>query len=286
MRNETVQSNVPKMTVKASRNRDVIKKVGLVSHLHYHDEMEFLPVYQGRFVCTVDGRNYEAGAGEVIFINSGIPHATSVAEPMTQSSLLQFRLKDFLDTEIERVVRYSVKFRSVIGAPVRIIRDPDFFRAVDEVLTEATREERGYEMFIKSGIYRILGHLYREEILSDGEEMYKRKEVQKILPALAYINENYASEVDLDTVSAHLGFDPSYFCRIFKTATGATFTEYLNFVRICKAEKLLTGTQDSILEISSAVGISSVSYFNRIFRKYHSCSPRAYRSAQYCSEMK
>ena len=78
-----------------------------------------------------------------------------------------------------------------------------------------------------------------------------------------------------------LNFDPSYFCRIFKQATGATFTEYINFVRVCKAERMLARSDVSILDISEAVGFSSVSYFNRIFKKYKSCSPRFYRGAKY-----
>ena len=82
-----------------------------------------------------------------------------------------------------------------------------------------------------------------------------------------------------------MGFDRSYFCRIFKSAIGATFTEYLNFVRICKAEKKLATTSESILEISAEVGFSSVSYFNKIFKKYKNCSPSAYRSTAYCNNM-
>ncbi len=284
MKNETVRANVPKTRVHASKSASP-KTAGPVAALHFHDEMEFLPVYEGQFCCTVDGVDYVAEKGEVIFINSGIPHATSNPENGTRNGLLQFRLKDYLDTEIERAVRYSVKFRSIIGEPVLILKDPELFSAVNGILDEAEEKAVGYEMFIKAGIFRLLGELYRRGILSDGEELYQKKEVQKILPALSFINENYAGDIDLETVSTYLGFDPCYFCRIFKTATGATFTEYLNFVRICKAEKLLVETQDSVFEISAAVGISSVSYFNRIFKKYHSCSPSSYRTAQYQPNM-
>ena len=118
-------------------------------------------------------------------------------------------------------------------------------------------------------------------VLVDTEEFFQTKEVQKILPALEYVNRNYSEEITLEAVSLMLGFDQSYFCRIFKMATGATFTEYLNFVRICKAEKMLSHTDSSILEISETVGFSSVSYFNRVFKKYRNCSPRSYRLAEY-----
>ena len=134
------------------------------------------------------------------------------------------------------------------------------------------------ETGIVGDVYRVLGTLYREEILSDAETLYNTKEVQKILPVLSYVNANFTDNLTLEDVSAKLGFDRSYFCRVFKLATGATFTEYLNYVRVCKAEHLLQHSDESIISISESVGFSSVSYFNRVFKKYRNCSPRAFRA--------
>ena len=281
MYQQTVRHNIPRVPLMASGGREQPCHIGSHCALHYHDEMEFLIVYEGEFVAIIDNKEYTAKAGEVIFINSGVPHTTRCDKENTHTGILQFRLKDFTESEIERIVRYSVKYRSYIGERVRVISSPEFYNAIEEVIDEARETKSAYEMLVKSGIFRTLGYLYRLGYLADGLELYQRKEVQKILPALTYINEHYAEDITLEDVSAHLGFNPSYFCRIFKNATGATFTEYLNFVRVCKAERMLARTQDSILEIAGAVGICSVSYFNRIFKKYHSCSPSLYRQAQY-----
>ena len=59
MKNETVKSNVPKTTIHA-RNPNERHAKGVVSTLHYHDELELLPVYAGVFACTVDGVDYVA----------------------------------------------------------------------------------------------------------------------------------------------------------------------------------------------------------------------------------
>ena len=276
---ETVRSNVRGVTIRASRSG--IHKIGQVSTLHYHDELELLPVFSGRFVCTVDGVEYAATAGEIIFINSGVPHSTYCYDEGTRTALLQFRESDFSNTEISRIIKYSVKFRGLSDSPVRILRDGRILRAVEDILLESEGQECAHDIFIRSSVLFILGRLYRQGILSDSEKMYNTKGVQKILPALAYINSNYHEDITLESAAAGLNFAPSYFCRIFKQAIGATFTEYLNFVRICKAERLLSRTDNSILEISEAVGFSSVSYFNRIFKKYRNCSPKHYRSARY-----
>lgn len=278
---QTVKHNNPLVPLMASGRNSTPSHLGSHCNLHYHDEMEFLIVYEGEFVAIIDNKEYVARAGEVIFINSGVPHTTRCDKENTYTGILQFRLKDFTESEIERIIRYSVKYRSFIGESVRVLSSQEFYHCVEEVIDEALLKKGAYEMFVKSGIFRILGHLYRFGYLADGLELYQRKEIQKILPALTYINEHFSEDITLEDVSAHLGFNPSYFCRIFKSAIGATFTEYLNFVRVCKAERILATTQDSILEIAGSVGICSVSYFNRIFKKYHNCSPSVYRQAQY-----
>ena len=281
MKNEQVRSNVPKMAVHVSL-RSTGSSVGKKSlcPLHYHDELELLLIRQGHFVATVDECDYHLGAGDVVFINSGVPHSTYAATP-AESGLIQFRENDFFNTDITKIIKYSVKFNNLNDSKIRVLRNAELYESIDRILTEYGERKPAYEIFIRSEIYKILALLYRMNVLVDTEEFFQTKEVQKILPALEYVNRNYSEEITLEAVSLMLGFDPSYFCRIFKLATGATFTEYLNFVRICKAEKMLSHTDSSILEISETVGFSSVSYFNRVFKKYRNCSPRSYRLAEY-----
>ena len=52
MKNEIIKSNVPRMSIAAFRTEG--HKAGPIAVLHYHDEMEFLPVYSGTFCCVVD----------------------------------------------------------------------------------------------------------------------------------------------------------------------------------------------------------------------------------------
>ena len=279
MRNEIVKSNIPKTTIHASHGTKSLP-AGLASTVHYHDELEFLIIFDGVFSCTVDGKEYVAKKGDIIFINSRTPHSTyRITECMT--GLIQFKESNFIDTEISHIIKYFARLRDLEREPVRILRSVELFEVASKLLDEATSGKSASDLYIKSYVYYIMGYLYRHEILSDGETFYKTKQVQKILPALSHINERHSEDITLDDVSALLGFDPGYFCRIFKSATGATFTEYLNFVRVCKSEKYLKTGEMSILEISEAVGFSSVSYYNRIFKKYHSCAPSVYRNTKY-----
>ena len=284
MKSENVRANIPKLDIHCKKS---VPTGGprRISMLHYHDELELLSVHDGRFLCRVDGKDYIAEAGDIIFVNSGVPHETLLLSESCSHTLLQFRESSFLNTEIRKIIKYSVKLANLEGEGVLILRSDELFRATECIVNECEEKKPAYEILVRSEILKIIGLLYRSGILSDGEQVYSSAAMQKILPAMIYINQNYAQDLTLADVSAHIGFDKSYFCRIFRQATGATFTEYLNFVRICKAEKRLATTQDSILDISADVGFTSVSYFNKIFKRYRNCSPSFYRSARYCRDI-
>ena len=281
---ENVHSNIPSLNIYASEDIHR-RKSGILSTPHYHDEIELLIIYDGTIEITVNGKDYYASEGDVVYVASGVPHSTRTDEYGVVYGLLQFRDGDFIDPKTRKIIKYSMKLHFLSEAPIRILKSPSIKDEFDSITREQGEKQRAYETMIRSSILRIIAILSREGALSFNEEAYLSSAGQKILPALAYINENYREDISLEEISARLGFNESYFCRIFKQAIGATFTEYLNFVRVCKAEKLLAQGSMSILDISSEVGFTSVSYFNRIFKKYRSCSPGYYRALKYCNNM-
>jgi AraC-like DNA-binding protein len=68
-----------------------------------------------------------------------------------------------------------------------------------------------------------------------------------------------------------------YFCKMFKKATGLTFTEYLGRVRVEKAKTLLLNPHLRISEIAYDVGFQSLTHFNRVFREITGEAPTAFR---------
>ena len=71
--------------------------------------------------------------------------------------------------------------------------------------------------------------------------------------------------------------DYHYFSRVFREKTGMTFVEYLSFIRILNAQKLLAETDEPISDIAKKVGIPNISYFNRKFKAQNGMTPGQYR---------
>jgi AraC-like DNA-binding protein/ligand-binding sensor protein len=95
--------------------------------------------------------------------------------------------------------------------------------------------------------------------------------------AKAYIAGHYGDPVHLDEMARVMHVSIFYFCKMFRKATGLTFTEYLGRVRVEKAKNLLLNPHLRVSEIAYSVGFQSLTHFNRIFRKTTGEAPTDFR---------
>ena len=96
--------------------------------------------------------------------------------------------------------------------------------------------------------------------------------------AVDYIDKNYIDcSLSLQTVSENVGISSSYMSRLFSTAYGIGFNQYLNQLRCKAAKKLLKNESMTIQEIGEAVGFLSTQNFIRVFKKQTGYTPGSYR---------
>jgi len=98
-----------------------------------------------------------------------------------------------------------------------------------------------------------------------------------ITRAKQFIGAHQDDDISLGDVAGAVNTSTFYFCKMFKKATGITFTDYLSRVRIEKAKNLLLNPNMRISEIAYAVGFQSLTHFNRMFHKLAGRSPTEYR---------
>ena len=98
-----------------------------------------------------------------------------------------------------------------------------------------------------------------------------------IIKAKEYILENLDEPLKLDTIAAQVHVSPFYFCKLFKSTTGMTFTEFVNRQRIERAKRRLLDPSERITEIAYDIGYQSLSQFNRSFHRIVGESPTLFR---------
>lgn len=283
---EVVNSNIPNTPVKICPPGAPANKARRASELHMHDDIELLYITSGYFRMVSGDRCWKAQKGDVLFVNCRVVHETFIEEENTVSAMVQFNPTMFLRGDPSDFGTTLRRFLNVNDCAVCCFRAEEertgeLVSILNALITEQKEQRRAYEQYIQAEIYKLMAFLHRYEIITDNSRLEQNEPLRRLLPALHYIDTSYQEELTLEEISRTVNLNPSYFCRLFKKATGSTFTEYLNFVRVCRAELLLCSDSDSISEVSSEVGFSSVSYFNRIFKRYKGCTPSAYKKINY-----
>lgn len=93
----------------------------------------------------------------------------------------------------------------------------------------------------------------------------------------SYIDANMSYDISLFQTAKFFHYNEKYLGRLFKKETGQSFKQYLNMIRAEHAKKLLTDTNDTVINISLKAGFNNVTYFNRVFKsQFHMC-PVEYR---------
>lgn len=95
---------------------------------------------------------------------------------------------------------------------------------------------------------------------------------------LLYLQNNYMLKIREADLAGLCNQSPSSFSRSFIRATGTSFGQYLNTLRVRAACELLVDTRSSVTDICFQVGYNSVSNFNRRFMAMKAMSPRTFRS--------
>lgn len=101
------------------------------------------------------------------------------------------------------------------------------------------------------------------------------EQVQKIQK---WLDRHYMDEINLDALAVKYGMSPRNFIRRFKQASGETPLTYLQKLRVEASKKLLEKGELKIAAIADQVGYQTEAHFRKLFRRYTSVTPAAFRS--------
>ncbi len=92
-----------------------------------------------------------------------------------------------------------------------------------------------------------------------------------------YIEENATSPTRLQDIAGHAGLSVSRAVHLFKEHFGMSAMQYVLQLRLAHALELLDHSVMSLEQIAAETGLSSYTYFHRVFREKYGISPGAYR---------
>lgn len=98
----------------------------------------------------------------------------------------------------------------------------------------------------------------------------------------AYIENNFREKLTLGELSFLFSTNKTSLCRDFKDVYGCSIIHYISTLRVKEAKRLMREGKDSMTQISSKAGFSSIHYFSKVFKKMTGQTPSEYSKTIKC----
>lgn len=251
--------------------------------VHYHEEYELNFIENAQGVRRVVGSSMEEIESlELVLVGPNIPHAWFTYKCKSESIYeltIQFHRDLFHEIFLKRNQLNFI--RSMFE---RSLKGISFSRRTIERVAprlKALAEKEGFDSVLELMV--VLHELslspdsrtLSEEVTYNTELIYN--DSQRVEKVVDFINENFGRTIRLAEAADLVEMAETAFSRFFKAKTGITFVDYLNDIRIGHASRLLIDTTAPIAEIAQECGFTSLTNFNRIFKKRKGLVPKDFR---------
>lgn len=257
--------------------------------LHWHKELQLCLILTGRVRFSINQKEVEAGAGDVIFINSQVIHsATSISDNEGEASYCCINFayemvggfhgslmeKDFvlpfLRDEQNDFLLLTAKDKEgdarEISSKMLQIRK----------LFKATEPERYFDIF--TVLVLIWKELVRLLHKTEGRLSTRRQEdYETSRKVISFIEKNLGAKLTLDLIAKEVCLSKWECSRRFKRVAGESVWSYLISARMAKAVELLLYSRKSVERIGFEVGFPNVNLFIRQFKKEFGRTPGQFR---------
>ena len=254
-------------------------------YAHFHDYVELLYLYDGKLCVWLNGKEYAFNEGELIIINSKESHRLESAAPESRYYVIKFNPEIlWASNGSAKETRYVLPFLNSSSThprvfPASFVSEAGIGALVADAVSAWKNRPVGYELLLRGDVLKIFGHVVG--CLSDlGVEIkytVGSGSLYGIMDNIIdYVNQNFTS-CDERELAKRYKVSYSYFSRTFKQMMNMSFKEYINYLRINEAQRLLLTTGKSITDISMEMGFSSPSHFINVFRRHMGRAPKQYR---------
>jgi AraC-like DNA-binding protein len=251
---------------------------------HFHPEYEIMLNTESNGTRIVGDSVELFDRYDLVLIGGNIPHCwnyyrTEISRPEERGIMLHFKLSSLGEALLSQHELHSVK-NLLIDSERGILFSVEDAKKAESHLVNMVHNKGIEKMISFFNVLRIMCSADKRSALCT--ENYKRafdeRGNKKMTDIFNYVRENYSRPITLEKVSKIAHMSPFAFSRYFKKYSGTGFIEYLNKVRMNKASHLLRETGYQVHEIASQCGFSSISNFNKQFRRAEGLAPRDFRA--------
>lgn len=251
---------------------------------HFHPEYELVLNLRSNGTRIIGDSVELFDKYDMVLIAGNIPHCWNYYKqnnslPEKHGIMLHFKLDSLGEALLSQFEMAPVK-KLLMDAERGLAFPVEDSKAVSEHLIQMVNAKGVDKMVCFFNTLKVLCTSEKKSyICSENYRLdYDESRNKRMTNVYSFIRDNYFKHISLTKVAKVARMSPIAFSRFFKKNSGAGFVEYLNRVRTNKACYLLRETEYHVHDIAMECGFTSISNFNKQFRKAEGIAPRDYRA--------
>jgi len=254
--------------------------IGWYPNAQYHycerttgaDEHILILCADGEGGFEIDGEHQVLPCNEALLIPCNVPHCygTSDHDPWT------IHWVHFTGASSDYFVRllpqdsYTIAVAPETVATAKVL----FCECYDAFLGSFVLQQM---LYVAQTLHHLLGCMFFHNPAFS--PILQTSRFHSVRATLDYLRLNLDRRLSLDDMADHAQLSKSHFLRLFKEQIGYSPVDYFIHLKVQHACMLLSVTNQTVREISLAVGYEDPYYFSRIFKKVVGVSPNQYRES-------
>jgi AraC-like DNA-binding protein len=249
---------------------------------HYHDEYELHLIVASSGKAFVGDYIGYFQPGHLVLTGPRLPH-NWISLDLPEGGIAERGLViQFAPEPIEQGAAHIPEMAEALPLLERARHGVEFFGLSDQAAGH-WHEIKASQGLARLGVFcRLLGELARcteYRLLSHArlQSADDHAQLDQINAIVSRITDNLSQPLSAADLAGELGMTESRFSRFFRRATGNTFTDFVNQVRINRACQLLMESDRFITHICYEVGFNNIANFNRRFLDIKGMTPSEFR---------
>jgi AraC-like DNA-binding protein len=249
---------------------------------HYHSE------YELHLICASSGKVFvgdyigQFAPGHLVLTGPRVPHNWVSLDTPPEGVKLRDMVIQFSHGPLAQMAGAIPELKAIMPLLQRASYGIEFFDLSESARVKFARirDSTGLPRFIEflallgelaeSGNYQLLSTVPMQA--SDDDDALAR-----INTAVDFIVQNLSNQFSMKELADHLNMSERMFTRFFRSATGNSFTDFVNRLRINRACQLLMETERYVTNICYDAGFNNVANFNRRFLAFKGMTPKQFR---------
>ena len=250
---------------------------------HANEEYELHLIVETRGKAFVGDHIGDFKAGDLFMTGPDLPHNWITDQVWSEPVEVRDMLIQFSHESVEKLAQGFPEFSQVLRL-LQLAQSGIYFEGFNPTFArghmESIRDNRGAERILAfvRFLVRLNEHAEKKTLsvtrLVHPEGGSKQARIAQVVD---YVTRNFVEAFTVAQAAEMANMTEITFSRNFQTATGHSFVDFLNRIRIGQACGMLYASDNQITSIAQEAGFKNLANFNRHFLRVRGMTPSEYR---------